>query len=295
MSRKKLNRRRITAFDVFLYTFFVLIAFIMLYPFWIVLTGSLMPYNEYTMNVWKFWAHNPTLEAYKVFFQQEDFFRPLINSVIYTVGGTALSMLVTTMTAYALSKKRLLGRNAIMYVFFFTTMFTGGIVPTYITMKSYHLLDKLLGVLLLTAVNTIYLIILRTHFSSIPEEIEEAAVIDGANDFTILTRIMIPMSKPTLATIILFYAVDKWNEFYTPLTMIRSDAQQVLQVVLYNILYTGTQNPMKNQFATMVQSNVQPETLKMAAVIVVTLPILLVYPFLQKYFVKGVMVGSVKG
>lgn len=295
MSRKKLNRRRITAFDVFLYTFFVLIAFIMLYPFWIVLTGSLMPYNEYTMNVWKFWAHNPTLEAYKVFFQQEDFFRPLINSVIYTVGGTALSMLVTTMAAYALSKKRLLGRNAIMYVFFFTTMFTGGIVPTYITMKSYHLLDKLLGVLLLTAVNTIYLIILRTHFSSIPEEIEEAAVIDGANDFTILTRIMIPMSKPTLATIILFYAVDKWNEFYTPLTMIRSDAQQVLQVVLYNILYTGTQNPMKNQFATMVQSNVQPETLKMAAVIVVTLPILLVYPFLQKYFVKGVMVGSVKG
>ena len=147
MSRKKLNRRRITAFDVFLYTFFVLIAFIMLYPFWIVLTGSLMPYNEYTMNVWKFWAHNPTLEAYKVFFQQEDFFRPLINSVIYTVGGTALSMLVTTMAAYALSKKRLLGRNAIMYVFFFTTMFTGGIVPTYITMKSYHLLDTLLGVL----------------------------------------------------------------------------------------------------------------------------------------------------
>lgn len=199
------------------------------------------------------------------------------------------------MAAYALSKKRLLGRNAIMYVFFFTTMFTGGIVPTYITMKSYHLLDKLLGVLLLTAVNTIYLIILRTHFSGIPEEIEEAAVIDGASDFTILTRIMLPMSKPTLATIILFYAVDKWNEFYTPLTMIRSDAQQVLQVVLYNILYTGTQNPMKNQFATMVQSNVQPETLKMAAVIVVTLPILLVYPFLQKYFVKGVMVGSVKG
>lgn len=289
------KRRKITGFDVGLYAFFILVSFVMLYPFWTVLMGSLMPYNEYTVDVWKFWADNPTLEAYKVFFQQEDFFRPLINSIIYTVGGTVLSMTITTMAAYALSKKRLLGRGVIMYIFFFTTMFTGGIVPTYITLKSYDLLNKLLGVILLTTVNTIYLIILRTHFSGIPEEIEEAAVIDGANDFTILTKIMLPMSKPTLATLTLFYAVDKWNEFYYPLSLIRPDDQQVLQVVLYNILYVGTQNPMKNQFATMVQSNVQPETLKMAAVIVVTLPILLVYPFLQKHFVKGVMVGSVKG
>lgn len=289
------NGRKITVFDVLLYTFFILLAFVMLYPLWTVLIGSLMPYNDYVISKLKLWALKPTLESYKVFFQQEDFFRPLINSIVYTVGGTAFSMVVTTMAAYALSKKRLLGRNVIMYLFFFTTMFTGGIVPIYITMKSYGLLGKLMSVILLTTVNTIYLIILRTHFSGIPEEIEEAAVIDGASDFTILTRIMLPMSKPTLATLVLFYAVDKWNEFYYPLSLIRSEDQQVLQVVLYNIIYTGTQNPMKNQFATMVQSNVQPETLRMAAVIVVTLPILLVYPFLQKHFVKGVTVGSVKG
>ena len=230
-----------------------------------------------------------------MFFGQEEFFKPLINSIIYTVGGTVLSMIVTTMAAYALSKKRLVGRNALMYIFFFTTLFTGGIIPVYITMKSYHLLDSLLSVILLTTVNTIYLIILRTHFMSIPADIEEAAMIDGANDFTTLFRIMLPMSKPILATLVLFYAVDKWNDFYNPLFLIRSEEHQVLQVILYNILFVGTQNPMKNQFTMISQSNVASETMRMAAVIAVTLPILLVYPFLQKHFVKGVMVGSIKG
>ncbi|HIR51087.1 MAG TPA: carbohydrate ABC transporter permease [Candidatus Avoscillospira avicola] len=291
--RKK--RRRITAFDVALYIFFTLVAFVMLYPLWSVLIGSLMPYNEYVTNTLKLWAPNPTLESYKVFFGQEEFFKPLINSIIYTVGGTVLSMIVTTMAAYALSKKRLVGRNALMYIFFFTTLFTGGIIPVYITMKSYHLLDSLLSVILLTTVNTIYLIILRTHFMSIPADIEEAAMIDGANDFTTLFRIMLPMSKPILATLVLFYAVDKWNDFYNPLFLIRSEEHQVLQVILYNILFVGTQNPMKNQFTMISQSNVASETMRMAAVIAVTLPILLVYPFLQKHFVKGVMVGSIKG
>lgn len=291
--RKK--RRRITAFDVALYIFFTLVAFVMLYPLWSVLIGSLMPYNEYVTNTLKLWAPNPTLESYKVFFGQEEFFKPLINSIIYTVGGTALSMIVTTMAAYALSKKRLVGRNALMYIFFFTTLFTGGIIPVYITMKSYHLLDSLLSVILLTTVNTIYLIILRTHFMSIPADIEEAAMIDGASDFTTLFRIMLPMSKPILATLVLFYAVDKWNDFYNPLFLIRSEEHQVLQVILYNILFVGTQNPMKNQFTLISQSNVASETMRMAAVIAVTLPILLVYPFLQKHFVKGVMVGSIKG
>ena len=291
--RKK--RRRITAFDVALYIFFTLVAFVMLYPLWSVLIGSLMPYNEYVTNTLKLWAPNPTLESYKVFFGQEEFFKPLINSIIYTVGGTVLSMIVTTMAAYALSKKRLVGRNALMYIFFFTTLFTGGIIPVYITMKSYHLLDSLLSVILLTTVNTIYLIILRTHFMSIPADIEEAAMIDGANDFTTLFRIMFPMSKPILATLVLFYAVDKWNDFYNPLFLIRSEEHQVLQVILYNILFVGTQNPMKNQFTMISQSNVASETMRMAAVIAVTLPILLVYPFLQKHFVKGVMVGSIKG
>lgn len=291
--RKK--RRRITAFDVALYIFFTLVAFVMLYPLWSVLIGSLMPYNEYVTNTLKLWAPNPTPESYKVFFGQEEFFKPLINSMIYTVGGTVLSMIVTTMAAYALSKKRLVGRNALMYIFFFTTLFTGGIIPVYITMKSYHLLDSLLSVILLTTVNTIYLIILRTHFMSIPADIEEAAMIDGANDFTTLFRIMLPMSKPILATLVLFYAVDKWNDFYNPLFLIRSEEHQVLQVILYNILFVGTQNPMKNQFTMISQSNVASETMRMAAVIAVTLPILLVYPFLQKHFVKGVMVGSIKG
>lgn len=293
-SLKKSKKKR-TAFDVALYAFFTLVAFIMLYPFWSVFIGSLMPYNEYVASPFKFWTANPSLESYRVFFQQEDFIRPLMNSVIYTVGGTALSMLVTIMAAYALSKKRLIGRKTILYLFFFTTMFTGGIIPVYITMKSYHILNTLWSVILYTTVNTIYLIILRTHFAGIPSEIEEAAMIDGANDIKTLFSVVLPMSKPILATLVLFYAVDKWNDFYNPLFMIRPKNAQVLQVVLYNILFVGTQNPMKSQFALIAQSNVASETMRMAAVIAVTLPILLVYPFLQKHFVKGVMVGSIKG
>lgn len=289
------RRRKFNAFDVFLYLFFALIAFIMLYPFWTVLMGALMPYNEYAMSTLKLWPTSITFEAFRVFFTQEDFLVPLGNSLIYTVCGTAISMAVTIMAAYALSKKRLPGRNAIMYLFFFTTMFAGGIVPTYISMKSYGLLDSIWGVVLLTTVNTIYMIILRTHFQSIPNEIEEAAMIDGAGDIRTLAEIMLPMSKPVLASITLFYAVDKWNDYFNPLYLIRSNDQQVLQVVLYNILFVGTQDPMKNQFTVLAQTDVVADSMRMAAVIAVTVPILLVYPFLQKHFVKGVMVGSVKG
>ncbi len=289
------GHKKVRVFDVLLYAFFILLAFIMLYPFWTVLMGSIMPYNDYAASTLKLIPTHITLEAYKVFFSQEDFLVPLGNSLLFTVGGTIISMVVTIMAAYALSKKRLVGRNVIMYLFFFTTMFAGGTVPTYITMKSYGLLDSVWGLIFLTVVNTIYMIILRTHFSSIPQEIEDAAMVDGAGDFRILSTIMVPMSKPVLATLTLFYAVDKWGEYFSPLYLIRSDSKQVLQVVLYNILFVGTSNPMKNQFTLISQTTVNAESMRMAAVIAVTLPILFVYPFLQKHFTKGVMVGSVKG
>ena len=291
---KKQKRKRLTLGDAVNYVVYTLFALLTLYPFWSVLVGSLMPYNEYVTQSFKLWPKTFTMESYRVFFGQEDFFVPLLNSVIYTVGGTGLSMLVTTMAAYSLSKKRLVGRKIILYFFFFTTLFTGGIVPTYITMRSYHLLDTIWSVILLTTVNTIYLIILRSHFSGIPVSIEESAKLDGARETQILFKLMLPMSKPILATLTLFYAVDKWNDFINPMYLIRSKGHQMLQVVLYDILFVGTQNSMKPSFTLMSNSNVSAETMKMAAVIAVTLPILCVYPFLQKHFVKGVMIGSIK-
>jgi ABC-type sugar transport system, permease component len=292
---EQLEKKSSSIFKYVNYAVFAIFALVTLYPFWDVLIGSLMPYNEYVKETVKLIPNKITLESYRIFFNQEQFIGPLFNSAFYTIVGTGLSMLVTTAAAYALSKKRLIGRNIIMYVFFFTTLFSGGIVPLYLVMKSYGLVNSIWSVILLGAVNTFYLIIMRTHFAEIPDSIEESAKMDGAGDTLILFRIMLPMSKPMLATMILFYSVDKWNDFWGPLILIRDQAKQVLQVILYLILFEGTQNPMKSSFTLISKSQTAVETLKMAAVIAVTLPILLVYPFLQKYFVKGVMIGSIKG
>lgn len=290
-----IKMKKFNLFQYVNYFAFTVFALITLYPFWDVLVGSLMPYNEYVKETVKLFPVHITLESYKIFFSQEQFVGPLFNSTLYTVVGTALSIAVTTMAAYSLSKKRLIGRNIIMYVFFFTTLFSGGIVPLYLVMKSYGLVNSIWSVVLLGSINTFYLIIMRTHFAGIPDSIEESAKMDGAGDTLILFKIMLPMSKPMLATMVLFYSVDKWNDFWGPLILIRDQAKQVLQVILYLILFEGTTNPMKSSFSLISNSNTAAETLKMAAVIAVTLPILVVYPFLQKHFVKGVMLGSIKG
>lgn len=286
--------RKNSLFTVLCYLFFICFALVTLYPIWSVLVGSLTPYNDYVKMTFKLWPENFTFEAYEIFFKQEAFLIPLKNTLIYAILGSGLSILVTTMAAYALSRKQLAGRKLFMYMFFVTMLFSGGIVPVYITMKGYNLADTIWALILVELVDVVYLIILRTQFQSIPVSIEESARLDGAGDIKILFRIMLPMAKPTLATITLFYLVYKWGDFFNPLYLIRSPENQVLQVVLYNIIHVGTQNPMKNSFSLISNSQTNTESLKMAAIIAVTFPILVVYPFLQKHFAKGVMMGSIK-
>ena len=180
-----------------------------------------------------------------------------------------------------------------MYGIVFTMLFSGGMIPLYATLRMLKLIDSLWGLILLGSCNTFYLLVMKSYFTSIPTSVEESAKIDGAGYFQILVRIIAPMSMPIIATMILFYAVDKWNELYGALIFIHSDSKKLLQVMLYDMIYTS-KDVTTISFTYSSKANITPQTQRMAAVIVTTLPILVVYPFLQKYFVKGVMIGSIK-
>jgi putative aldouronate transport system permease protein len=281
-------------FNLFNYVLFIVLGVITLYPFWDVLVGSMIPYSDYVRNPVRLFPVNFTLEAYKGFFFDNDFLNPLKNTLFLTITGTAISILVTTMAAYALSRKVMQGRTFIMYMIVFTMLFSGGLIPLYVILRMLHLIDSLWGLVLLGSCNTFYLLVMKSYFSGIPDSIEESAMIDGAGYFQILFRIIAPMSMPIIATMILFYAVDKWNELYGALIFIHSDSKKLLQVMLYKLIYTSKEVTTIS-YTYSSKANITPQTQRMAAVIVTTVPILAVYPFLQKYFAKGVMIGAIKG
>lgn len=216
--------------------------------------------------------------------------RGYINTIIYVTLGTTISLLVTAMGAYALSKERLIFRKWFMLGIVFTILFSGGMIPTYLVVKGLGLLDTVWAMVLPTAINTFNLIIMRTFFAAIPEELEEAARMDGLNDIGIFIRIVLPLSKPVLATIGLFYAVGIWNNFIIPLLYLRDNALFPLQIILRNMVLVEQAADVSGTDAILVG-----ESIKFATIMVSTIPILMLYPFLQKYFVKGVMIGSMKG
>lgn len=288
------GRKKFSPVTIFSYIFFIVFAIVTIYPLWSIMVGSLTPYHDFVRMTFKLFPRNITLEAYSVFFRQEAFLVPFRNSLIYTVGGGVLSIIITTMAAYALSRKKLPGRKIIMGMFFFTMLFNGGIIPLFITMQGYGIADTLWAVIFADLVDIVFLIIMRAHFQRIPSSLEESAYLDGAGDIQIFTRIMVPLSKPTIATITLFYLVNKWSDFFNPLFLIRTPSRQVLQVTLYNIIFSGSMNTMTNSFTPIASANTTTESLRMAAIVAVTLPILIVYPFLQKHFAKGIVMGAVK-
>lgn len=218
----------------------------------------------------------------------------LINTIYITVLGTAISLTVTALMGYALSKRQLRVRTIILMLVTFTMLFKPGIIPTYIIVRNVGLLDSRWALMLPMAINPFYLIIMKTFFQSLPQEVEESAIIDGAGTGTIFTRIVIPLSMNGLAVILLFYAVGRWNTFFTAVIYINSMAKYPLQVLLREIVVLGTSLDSTAGAAELVQ-DVPAENIKAATIVFATFPILVVYPFLQKYFVKGVMIGSIKG
>jgi putative aldouronate transport system permease protein len=240
------------------------------------------------------------LEAYKQLLLDGQIFNSMKNTVLLTVVGTAFCMLSTVLSAYSLSKKRLRGRGFVMGLIVFTMMFSGGLIPNFLLIRNLHLMDSYWALWLSGLQSTYNMIVLRTFFQGIPESLEEAAMIDGAGDPYILFRIVLPLSGAALATITLFYAVGWWNAYFNPMMYISSTIKFPLMVKLKAMLDAAQMLTIQAQTGmggggAAEQTMVAAETFKAATILISVLPIMCVYPFLQKYFVKGVMIGSVKG
>ncbi|HHV58748.1 MAG TPA: carbohydrate ABC transporter permease [Clostridiaceae bacterium] len=232
------------------------------------------------------------ISAYKEVFQNKMLFTAYKNTIIYVVGRTLIGLLVTSCGAYALTKKHMLFHRFFSLMVVFTMFFSGGMIPTYLVMQKLNLIDTRWGVILINCVSVWYLLLMRTFFSSIPKDLEDSGKIDGLQDIGILWYIILPLSKAAIATIGLFYAVAMWNSFFNPFIYLNSPEKYPLQVILRQIVIA---NDMKAIEYAGEDAAAMPESIKYATIMVSTIPIILVYPFIQKYFVKGVMIGSVKG
>jgi putative aldouronate transport system permease protein len=235
--------------------------------------------------------------SYAYIFNQGKVVNGLFISILVTVIGTLVNLLVTTTGAYALSKKTMPGRNLIFTCIIFTMFFSGGLIPYYLTIQSLNLQNSLLVMILPTAVNVFNLILMKNFFGSVNPALEESAKIDGAHDVGILIRIVIPVSLPIMATMTLFYAVDRWNEWWLAMLFLNNTDLHPMQLILRNTITDLTQSLSSStalQYANNFQA-VYSDSVKSAMIIVAALPILMVYPFVQKYFNAGIMLGSVKG
>ena len=271
-----------------------ILGFICIYPFLNVLAYSMSGYNAVLSGRVTFYPIDFNVDAYKQILGKAQIWMAMRTTVLVTILGTALSLILTIFAAYALSIKDLPGRKVFTVFILFTMYFSGGMIPTFIVVKNLGLYDSLMALILPQAINVFNFIVMRTFFRNLPESLEEAARIDGATYITILFKIVLPLSIPIIATIGLFYAVGYWNTYFDALLYIKSPERYTLQLRLKSLLFEGELN---NSGANVegIGTQVMTQSLKMATVAVSTMPILVVYPWLQKYFVKGVMIGSVKG
>ncbi len=293
-----LRTRGEKSFAVFNYIFMTLLCIICIYPLWYVLVASLsdpvLLYMQRGILVWPLgeWS----VRGYQLVMENPNIPLGFRNTLIYLGVGTFINMLITTMAAYGLSRKDCYWNGKIMKLIAFTMYFAGGLIPFYLMVKNMNLLDTYSGIILPVMVNTWNLIVMRTAFAGIPDSLEESARLDGANDWTILWRIFFPLAQATIAVIALFYAVGWWNNWFNPSIFLSSKSKYPLQLVLREILLKNDTSAM-TQVGSIGQSQQEQYRMlvKYCTIIVATVPILIVYPFLQRYFVKGVMVGSIKG
>lgn len=283
-------------FVIFNNIFLFLMIVVTLYPVWLTFITSISNGLEVMKGGVAFLPKSPTLATYKRIFQGE-LFMYMRNSVFYTVLGTAINLLMSCLCAYPLSRKTFSGRKFFTAMVTVTLFFSGGMIPMYLVVKQYGMLNTVWSLVLPGAISTYNMIIIRTAFQSVPDSLVESAQLDGANDIIILFRIIIPLSLATLATMLLFYAVSHWNSYFDAMLYIDRKSMQPLQIHLRNLLVAGVSN---EDSATAIAAGaesfaVTDRTMRAGTIIAATLPILIVYPFVQRYFVKGVMIGSVKG
>ena len=284
---------RSRAFDALNVAVLVGLAAITVLPFLYVLAGSFASETELALRPFFLWPNEVDLTAYEYVFSTDTFVRSLAVTIGVTVVGTILQVAMTTTMAYPLAQRRLPGRGLILSLVVFTLVFSGGMIPTFLVVRQLGLLDTYWSLVLPLAINSFYLIIVKNFFQELPEELQEAARIDGCTDIGVFTRIVLPLSKPILATFALFYAVGIWNDFMSPLLYISDPDMWTLQMFVRQVTVS---TDMASTVGQLDSEYVPPEQgVKFATVVIATIPILLVYPFLQKYFAKGMLVGSVKG
>jgi putative aldouronate transport system permease protein len=275
---------------MFVNVLLVAVGVVAVFPLLFVVSMSLTPYSEVIKHGgFLVWPRAVTLDAYKILFSGSEISRAFAVTLFITIVGTAVNMMLTTLMAYPLSRKHLRGRSFLLFIVVFTMLFSGGIIPTYLIVKSIGLLNSVWAMIIPNAVATFNVLVMKSFFEGLPEEIFESARIDGAKEFRILGRIVIPLSVPSVITVGLFYLVSHWNEFFQAIMYITDSKLKPLQVVVRELLM------MSQQTEVAVEVTLPTATLQMAAVITASLPVIVVYPFLQKHLTKGMILGSIKG
>lgn len=288
------NKKRITALDIGLAVLLSIGALVIIIPFWNVLVVSFATQKEYADNPLMLFPKNPTLESYRYLFRDSKIWQGYINTIKLLIMGLPLSMFLTTTMAYGLSRKSFPGKRLIIYLVVFTMIFNGGIVPMYLVMKQLKLTGTLWAVTFSTCFSVFNMILMMNYFQTIPDSLMESARLDGAGEWRILGSIVLPLSKPILATVTLFYGVSIWNEWYDAMIFLRKADMLPLQNVLRSIIQeTEISTSATGSIAAMGGPRFD-DGIKMAAVFLTMIPIMCFYPLLQKHFTKGVMVGAVK-
>jgi len=295
MLKKQL--KRITVFDVVIVAFFVLMAFITIFPFWNILMVSLAPNEYYVKSGVVLFPKEITFKNYEYIFTSSQVLRSAFNSVLISVSSVAYSMFLTIPLAYGLSRTSFPGKKLLVTYVLIPMFFGGGLIPFYLVVKDLGLIESYAALILPYGINMFYLIIIKNSFSSLPPALIEAAEIDGANDFTILFRVCLPLSKATLATFALFMLVDKWNDWFSSMLFLIDGKMfplaKLLRDIVFNNVNVGNPN-LVTPGTSGEQLYAGMDGIKMATVIIAIVPILCVYPFLQRYFVKGIASGAIK-
>jgi len=284
-----------SAFDIANYALVTLFAAACIFPFVYVLGFSLTPYEEYLKNPLALIPKHPTFQAYAQMLSMRLLQTGYINTIIITVSGTAINLFLLCVSAYPLSKKKLKGRGVIMSLIIFTMFFGGGMIPNYALLRNLNMLNTYWALILPGAISAYNLILMRNFISTIPESLEESAIIDGANEITVLFKIILPLSVPAIFTFLLFHAVGHWNTYFDSIIYIRDRGLWPLMLVLRELIIEGGGVEGMDALSNDPTRLAQPFTMQMAAIIITVVPILLVYPFIQRYFMKGMLLGSVKG
>lgn len=291
------TNKKMSVFDLAVYIVLGILAVITFYPFYNVLIISFAKFEVISKSNLYWLPLSFDFTAYQVVLTDAKFWNSFLVSILVTVGGVAFSMFISVAGAYALSKKGMPGRNAALSLILFTMFFNGGLIPFYLIVKELGLINNILVMIIPAGLNTMYLIIMKNYFSTIPEGLEESAKLDGANDMYILLKIIIPISMPFMATFGLFYAVERWNEWWHALIFISDSKKAPLQIYLREILITASSSLNSTAMTMAEQKNlakVYTPSLQMASIVIACIPIMMVYPFLQKHFAKGILVGSIK-